>query len=214
MTRQPWIRLALLLGGAALLAMATPMVEPLSTRISEHIVTCALWIAFAGVALLSLLPNSSEDEDGEPVCTRCLNVVPRFQHYCTRCGTAVGTLTPCLPFEYIPYYCEFFGRLWDAVWIQPGASVARRAGYLAVIFWFAPWLLLGLPWVPRKRNEYRKRHGVCADCGHRFSDPSESHCPACAAPRIRCPCGYDLTGNESGTCPECGRPFEPNEGAK
>ena len=20
-----------------------------------------------------------------------------------------------------------------------------------------------------------------------------------------CPCGYDLTGNESGTCPECGK---------
>ena len=24
-----------------------------------------------------------------------------------------------------------------------------------------------------------------------------------------CRCGYDLTGNESGTCPECGQPFEP-----
>ena len=24
-----------------------------------------------------------------------------------------------------------------------------------------------------------------------------------------CRCGYDLTGNESGVCPECGQPFEP-----
>ncbi len=26
-------------------------------------------------------------------------------------------------------------------------------------------------------------------------------------PPGHCPCGYDLTGNESGTCPECGRPM-------
>ena len=28
-------------------------------------------------------------------------------------------------------------------------------------------------------------------------------------PPGHCPCGYDLHGNESGTCPECGQTFEP-----
>jgi hypothetical protein len=28
-----------------------------------------------------------------------------------------------------------------------------------------------------------------------------------------CRCGYDLTGNTSGVCPECGQPFEPKGGA-
>ena len=181
MTRQPWIRLAVLLGCGAVVAMATPMIAPLSARIPEHIVTCALWIAFAVVSLLVVLPDSREDEHGEPVCTRCLNVVPQFQHYCTRCGTAVGRLTPCMPFENIPYYCEFFGRLWNAVWIQPGVSLLRRAGYLAVIVWLAPWLFLGLPWVPRaQRLAHRRRNGLCLKCG------------------------YNLAGNVSGACPECG----------
>ena len=27
-------------------------------------------------------------------------------------------------------------------------------------------------------------------------------------------CGYDLTGNESGVCPECGQPFEPTGDAR
>lgn len=29
--------------------------------------------------------------------------------------------------------------------------------------------------------------------------------------RGHCRCGYDLTGNESGTCPECGTRFEPGD---
>ena len=28
-----------------------------------------------------------------------------------------------------------------------------------------------------------------------------------------CPCGYNLTGNVSGTCPDCGQPFEPKADA-
>ena len=28
-------------------------------------------------------------------------------------------------------------------------------------------------------------------------------------PSGHCPCGYDRRGNVSGTCPECGQPFEP-----
>jgi hypothetical protein len=30
----------------------------------------------------------------------------------------------------------------------------------------------------------------------------------CIKKGVRCPCGYNLTGNVSGTCPECGTPLE------
>ncbi len=38
---------------------------------------------------------------------------------------------------------------------------------------------------PYRRYKHRKRHGLCLSCG------------------------YNLTGNESGTCPECGTGVEP-----
>lgn len=64
-------------------------------------------------------------------------------------------------------------------------------------FWRVFWnvvliLLLALPVVPLKRR--------CRDCGALFSGswwkrPRKGFCGIC---------GYDLTGNVSGTCPECG----------
>jgi hypothetical protein len=189
MTWRVRVGLIVVFGCTAALAMATLEFGSLHDPILENVLPCGLGIGIALVLLLFVLPDGREHEDveeGEPVCTRCLAVVPRFEHYCRRCGTAVGRFTPYLPFEYIPYYCEFFGRLWKAAWIQPGVSVLRRAGYLAAIVWFAPWMLLGLPCVPwARRLAQRRRNGLCLGCGG------------------------DLSGNESGTCPECGEACEP-----
>jgi hypothetical protein len=42
---------------------------------------------------------------------------------------------------------------------------------------------------------------LTALCGHLDRPPKAGHCPAC---------NYDLTGNTTGRCPECGCPFAPS----
>ncbi len=68
-----------------------------------------------------------------------------------------------------------------------------------VIVRFALWrtsVVLAFLWVgvlfvsPRWRRRQRHRRGLCTGCG------------------------YDLTGNESGKCPECGAPIEVKAGAR
>lgn len=56
----------------------------------------------------------------------------------------------------------------------------------------------------------------CPICGHRWAAPTSPECPNCGHPRafagqiqrtMRCKkCRYDLTGNITGVCPECGEP--------
>ena len=58
----------------------------------------------------------------------------------------------------------------------------RLAGWMVLldllIFWSLPILIIGLFQTPTRIQPTTPNH---------------------------CPCGYDLTGNTSGTCPECGR---------
>lgn len=58
---------------------------------------------------------------------------------------------------------------------------------------------------------------VCVICGHRAVAPTSPICPGCGKPTLEaatdssdvpCPkCGYNLTGNMSGRCPECGEVY-------
>lgn len=76
----------------------------------------------------------------------------------------------------------------------------------------------------RQRMQQETRiHGIseCPICGHRRVTPESARCPECGhfrafahnffdrpAGHVLCDgCGYDLTGNVSGVCPECGEPY-------
>jgi hypothetical protein len=73
--------------------------------------------------------------------------------------------------------------------------------------WGAP--LFGILWAGifvsyKKRN--RGRPGNCDHCGWKVRPAEARKCFVCGAYQRRycAECGYDLTGNESGRCPECG----------
>jgi predicted amidophosphoribosyltransferase len=124
----------------------------------------------------------SGSEDAVPVCLGCLRPVSPLQHYCAHCGSCVGQLTPYLPFEQIPYYAGFFGRLWKRVWLEQGTRAWRRVGYFVLMAVLEPVMLLALvPLAFRWRRWYRAYHRLCLRCG------------------------YDLRGSRhSEVCPECG----------
>ena len=128
----------------------------------------------------------SADDELVPVCISCIHPVERGQHYCRRCGACVGQRVPCLPFEFIPYYAEFFGRIWNRVWFSSGTRFWKRIVYFLLIVVLEPLTLLGLVSLPfsllwHRRRRYRERHGLCLKCG------------------------YDLRGSVgSSLCPECG----------
>lgn len=90
---------------------------------------------------------------------------------------------------------------WEFYWGEPGDSLEISAlaikGNYEVIIRIPLWLiltvvaLLGVPFMVLGK---RSRH----DAGH----------PKCRR------CGYDLTGNASGVCPECGMPMTPGTGTQ
>ena len=81
----------------------------------------------------------------QPVCLRCLQPISPLTHYCGNCGEAVGQLTPCIPFVYIPYYASFFGTMWKRIWKEE-----EKRWHIILFYWFliiliVPWMLLALP---------------------------------------------------------------------
>jgi hypothetical protein len=87
---------------------------------------------------------------------------------------------------------RFFGVTWGGFRISGGGTVQVDRVHVLVPFWMLDVLLL-LPltaWLLARR--FRRRE---VPAGH-------------------CQCGYDLTGNTSGVCPECGKEMSHAEGAK
>lgn len=86
-----------------------------------------------------------------------------------------------------------FGCGWD-LWATPGMP-----GYAMSKAWYAElytphWFVLSLCMVFPARRYWRLRRVRSLHGG--------AH---------RCRCGYNLTGNVSGMCPECGRPVPPDD---
>ena len=84
-------------------------------------------------------------------------------------------------------------------------SVGVSAGNVVFAFPLASLVCLYAVYrfTPRRRTG-QANSDVCVSCGRRFP-AAVPHCTSCDEPRARCmECSYDLTGNMSGVCPECG----------
>ena len=135
------------------------------------------------------------NRDAVPVCLKCLTPHSALKHYCENCGETVGQLTPYVPYLNIPYNYSIFGRMWKRAFVEQGVPIASRVLYVFML------LVLMLIYVPMpilvmtimltvlsfRIIEKLKRR------------PLPGHCQKCS---------YDLTGNLSGVCPECGTEIE------
>ena len=92
-------------------------------------------------------------DDELPVCHKCFEPYSRYDHYCKNCGVTVGQYTAYMPFVNIPFFAEFFGRLWRRTWFEKNVPWYARLFSLILVFLLAPIMLLGLPFV-----YFEKRH--------------------------------------------------------
>jgi len=102
------------------------------------------------------LAHGAESSSGDeiPLCTRCLSPHSPLDYYCHNCGAAVGQFTANLPFIDIPFYANFYARLWHRVWFEPSVAFIGRALALLLILVLAPIMLVGLPfvWIARRKK--------------------------------------------------------------
>lgn len=59
-----------------------------------------------------------------------------------------------MPFIDIPFFANFYARLWHRVWFEPGIAFPGRALAFVLILVLAPIMLVGLPfaWIARRRE--------------------------------------------------------------
>ena len=101
------------------------------------------------------LPAGRRGEE-VPLCTRCLSPHSPSEHYCPKCGAAVGQFTAYIPFVDIPFLANFYARLWERVWFERGVTVFSRTASLILILLLAPVMLVGLPFALLKRRKRRQ----------------------------------------------------------
>ncbi len=106
------------------------------------------------------MSDTAEDTPATPVCLRCLTPYDRLQHYCPNCGTAVGTFTPYIPFVDIPFSYSLADRLWRTIWDDPAASTAKKAFYWLIIVLWVPIMLIGIPFMLRRRARNSPQGGA------------------------------------------------------
>lgn len=149
------------------------------------------------------------DDDGIPLCPGCLEPLTTPCHFCSVCATPVTAYAATAPLEQVWALGTFVSRLLSrrpnklvitgtALLAFPGCvtlfsvlfDLARMvvlpfAAYEAAFFFLVaaiPGVLLQGLYILLMVRVWRTRERS-SPCGT---------------------CGYDLTGNESGTCPECG----------
>jgi hypothetical protein len=80
------------------------------------------------------------------LCPRCLTPFHPLEHYCRKCGEAVGQYTPYIPFVNIPFNMSIYGAMWKRLWSRR-SSLCAKAFYVFLILAFAPIMFVGLPFV-------------------------------------------------------------------
>ena len=90
-------------------------------------------------------------DDGVPCCTGCGRPYVRGQYYCDHCGTAVGNLTPYIPYVNIPFNYGPFRDMWKGLIGTVGMPLWKRAVSAVLILATAliPVSVTGLPFVIR-----------------------------------------------------------------
>lgn len=171
--------------GAAWAARSSSVNWPIIVGFASIFGAAILWW-LRPKALPAELPELSPPDPVEevPVCLKCFATYSPLLHYCPNCGEAVGSLTPYIPFVNIRFNYAIFGTMWKDVWVHQGTPAWRRVFYMLLILFTVPIMLLGLPFVLIAKLR---------------PPPPEGHCQHC---------GYNLTGNVSGVCPECGEEAE------
>ena len=117
--------------------------------------------------------NESDNNTGEdtvaseipavPVCPRCMTPFDPLQHYCKKCGEAVGQLTPYIPFVNIPFNCSVFGTMWHRFWFDKRTNIGMKILFLFLIILMAPVMLLGLPFVIWQKARGNKEQSSSPD---------------------------------------------------
>ena len=150
-------------------------------------------------------------------------------------ASAVG-FAYLLPLELSASFWFFF--LFYKAQCLVGGMLGCGVGFaLSIVMWLAlggwgpPWLLPamfggtatggGMFSLSKRERSIPHRMPECVICGFVWVTPTGPSCPKCGAKkafaswvgRVQVPvpctdCGYDLTGNESGVCPECGTRIE------
>ncbi len=100
--------------------------------------------------------HSEPEIDSVPICLRCLTPYEPLQHYCDKCGEAVGTLTPYIPFVNIRFNYSIFGTMWRRMWHVEGVPIAWKILYAFLILLMVPIMLIGLPFVIWARVKQRR----------------------------------------------------------
>lgn len=91
--------------------------------------------------------EESPDAEEQPLCLRCLAPIRPLQHYCEKCGEAVGRFTPYIPFVNIRFNFSIFDKLWHRLWYDRERSIMSKAFYLLLIIATVPIMLVGLPFL-------------------------------------------------------------------
>jgi hypothetical protein len=103
-------------------------------------------------------PPAEYDPEGTPCCTGCGRPYVKGQYYCQHCGTAVGNITPYVPYVNIPFNFGPFVDVWKVIKGEREVSVGKYVGHLLLAAAMFPLILLvGVPfviarWIAGDRN--------------------------------------------------------------
>ena len=125
---------------------------------------------------------------------------------CTIFAFITGVEWPAYPGLWLPKFVgeDVYGFV---VWLAVGNVISY-----SLLFWIG-----GFIWtrfIFWREDVAKENTPECPVCGHKWAVPTRSQCPKCnqalafagqvrGSKRCR-HCTYDLTGNVSGVCPECG----------
>ncbi len=99
--------------------------------------------------------TGDESDERVALCAHCLTPFSVSQHYCEKCGEAVGQFTPYIPFVNIRFNYSIFAKMWHKIWFEKESCLCWKLFYLFLIVCVAPIMLVGLPFIAWEK--FKKR---------------------------------------------------------